>query len=80
MVKNGELELNVVELKQNEWGWNFQNIEIAGARKKCSFQLWRGRHMSPGLDFSIKDMYLPPTISKCISDHLITRTANEKPR
>jgi hypothetical protein len=28
----------------------------------------------------IEDMHLPPKISKCISSHLITRTANEKPR
>jgi hypothetical protein len=27
----------------------------------------------------IEDTHLPPKISKCISSHLITRTANEKP-
>jgi hypothetical protein len=31
------------------------------------------------IHFFIEDTHLPPKISKCISSHLITRTANEKP-
>jgi hypothetical protein len=32
------------------------------------------------IHFFIEDTHLPTKISKCISSHLITRTANEKPR
>jgi hypothetical protein len=32
------------------------------------------------IHYFIEDTHLPPKISKCISSHLITRTANEKPR
>jgi hypothetical protein len=32
------------------------------------------------IHFFIEDTHLPKKISKCISSHLITRTANEKPR
>jgi hypothetical protein len=32
------------------------------------------------IHFFIEDTHLPKNFSKCISSHLITRTANEKPR
>jgi hypothetical protein len=59
-------------------------IEIGELMRMCSQnnldKFAKKLHKNTSPTFFIEDTHLPQKISKCISGHLITRTANEKTR